>query len=79
MTNRFEKMKRIHLTLDAGTVENGGITPTFKIRRFASSCHRDHAVTDYPVALHRKVMYEKFMAEIEAMYALPDPVASKHL
>ena len=30
---RFEKVKRIHVTLDAGTIENGCITPTFKIRR----------------------------------------------
>ena len=31
--SRFEKVKRIHVTLDAGTIENGCITPTFKIRR----------------------------------------------
>jgi long-chain acyl-CoA synthetase len=30
---RFETIKRIHLSLDAFTVENGTMTPTMKIRR----------------------------------------------
>jgi long-chain acyl-CoA synthetase len=30
---RFEMVKRIHLCLDAFTVDNGTMTPTFKIRR----------------------------------------------
>ena len=30
---RFETIKRIHLTLEPFTVENGTLTPTFKIRR----------------------------------------------
>ena len=29
----FEKVKRIHLTLDAFTVDNGCLTPTLKVRR----------------------------------------------
>jgi len=29
----FETIKRIHITLDPFTVENGTMTPTFKIRR----------------------------------------------
>ena len=30
---RFEQLKRIHLTLEALTTENGCLTPTLKIRR----------------------------------------------
>ena len=34
----FERVKRIHLTLDAFSVENGCLTPTLKIRRQVSIC-----------------------------------------
>jgi long-chain acyl-CoA synthetase len=30
---RFETVKRIHLTMNPFTIENGTLTPTFKIRR----------------------------------------------
>ncbi|KAI0771152.1 acetyl-CoA synthetase-like protein [Trametes elegans] len=53
----FEKIRRIHLTLDAFTVENNCLTPTLKIRR--------------------KETYEKYKPYIDALYALPDPTASK--
>jgi len=31
--HRFETLKRIHLTMQPFSVENGTLTPTFKIRR----------------------------------------------
>ncbi|KAL1950764.1 hypothetical protein VTO73DRAFT_5888 [Trametes versicolor] len=53
----FEKVRRIHVTLDAFTIENSCLTPTLKVRR--------------------KETYEKFRPYIDALYALPDPTASK--
>ncbi|KAH9851564.1 acetyl-CoA synthetase-like protein [Lenzites betulinus] len=53
----FEKIRRIHLTLDAFTIENNCLTPTLKVRR--------------------KETYQKYKQYIDALYALPDPTASK--
>jgi len=53
----FETIKRIHVSLDPFTVENGCMTPTLKLKR--------------------KDAYNKFKAELDALYALPEPTSSK--
>jgi len=55
----FETLKRIHLTLDPFSVEDGTLTPTFKIKR--------------------KDAYNKFKAEIDALFSLGEPGASSKL
>ncbi|KAJ4467458.1 long-chain-fatty-acid-CoA ligase [Lentinula edodes] len=55
----FETLKRIHLSLDPFSVEDGTLTPTFKIKR--------------------KDAYEKFKAELDALYSLGEPGAGSKL
>ncbi|KAI0705828.1 acetyl-CoA synthetase-like protein [Cytidiella melzeri] len=53
----FEMIKRIYLTNELMTVENGCLTPTLKIKRSDT--------------------YQKFKAELDALYSLPEPTSSK--
>ncbi|TFK55189.1 acetyl-CoA synthetase-like protein [Heliocybe sulcata] len=53
----FECLKRIHVTLDPFSVEDGTMTPTFKIKR--------------------KDAYNKFKRELDALYALGEPVSGR--
>ncbi|EAU93249.2 long-chain acyl-CoA synthetase [Coprinopsis cinerea okayama7 len=50
----FEMVKRLHLTLEPFSIEDGTLTPTMKLRR--------------------KDAYNKYKTEIDALYALGEPV-----
>lgn len=77
---RFEKVKRLFLTLSPFTVEEGTLTPTFKMRRcvLTAKSFKLSTFTDYPPIL-RKDAYSKFKREIDAMYELPEPGARSQL
>lgn len=69
-------IKRIHLTIEPFTVDNGCLTPTFKIRRYVDpppSLHSQLTADDY----RRKETYAKFKRELDALYDLPAPTSSK--
>ncbi|KAJ7445716.1 hypothetical protein B0H11DRAFT_1746452 [Mycena galericulata] len=53
----FESIKRIHVSMDAFSVEDGTMTPTYKVRR--------------------KDAYNKFKAELDALYSLGEPSHTK--
>jgi long-chain acyl-CoA synthetase len=56
MPGSFEMIKRIHVSLDPFTVDNGTLTPTMKIKR--------------------KDAYNKYKAELDALYALGEAPSS---
>jgi len=55
--DRYEFVKRIHLSLDPFTEAENTLTPTMKLRR--------------------KDAYQKFKAELDALYAMGDQNVSK--
>jgi long-chain acyl-CoA synthetase len=67
-------IKRIYLTLDPFTVDNGCLTPTLKIRR--SALPFVFALYNIPlthVIFYSKDAYNKFKQELDALYALGEP------
>ena len=71
---RFETIKRIHISNELLTVDNGCLTPTLKLKRFVCpSCLYSIVTHDSP--LHSKDVYNRFKTELEALYALGEPNA----
>lgn len=64
---RFEMVKRIHLTPNLFTVENGLMTPTFKIKRFGLQLT---SFTSLLIHVYRKDASKHYQKELSALYAL---------
>lgn len=74
---RFEKLKRIHLSLDPFSVAENTLTPTLKLRRWGRpwlsdlSGWRMLTLSNPPPC--RMDAYTKHKAALDALYELPEP------
>ena len=78
-SNSFETVKKIHVTLDPFTPENGLLTPTLKIRRSDSiilSRPKISADTSF-ILLHRRDAQAKYKDILADLYSKPESEGTK--
>ena len=70
----FEMIKRIYMTNDLLTVENGCLTPTLKVKRYVLYSRLcSHVAVLKVVSVHRKEVYTMYKKELDGLYALGEP------